>query len=502
MGFLTSFVYLHVYLGERRTVDRKVRLYALWVLLVLIFLKPAWHLVEYLQSEKVPSASVQSEGSNSLSLPAVHEQGAPGSEKRIEFGSDKRIESGSDPKNSDDTLADVRKVNVMVSSNPPGARVWVDGKDSGGVTDAMLWGIVPGVHTFEYLKDGYVPQSVKIVVPSGSFFEAPVVELVLIDARETSTSSASGSTVSNGASDLTSGGRQEKITGSSADSSQAMAELSFAIVPEDAQLVVFGKTVDTSKPLRVKAGLLTIKASAPGYSNLLLNQYLKPGEKKTLTLRLTKRESPESLVRLGQSFLSIQNYDKAAQYFFQAVELAPDDYLLHLKLIDALFRAERNNEALKAVKRGEAIFSDSDPFAYFHGLALFRINKPEEALPYLKKAAKNQWSDEGKVESLAVCYEALDEWENVLNTADRLCLIAPSGKAYNLRGYALFRLGKFTESTSAFEKALQYSPQSYEILLNAAGAAMASGNKEKGKEFLRKAMKVNPDAALARGILE
>ena len=61
---------------------------------------------------------------------------------------------------------------------------------------------------------------------------------------------------------------------------------------------------------------------------------------------------------------------------------------------------------------------------------------------------------------------------------------------------------KYADSCQAFERALEFSPDSYEILLNGAGAYMAAGNQKKGKQLLKRALKVNPDSEIAGKLLQ
>lgn len=56
---------------------------------------------------------------------------------------------------------------LFVKSTPPGARIWIDGKETTQKTPCMLSGIAPGKHTLVLKKDGYEDAEVETTVSPG-----------------------------------------------------------------------------------------------------------------------------------------------------------------------------------------------------------------------------------------------------------------------------------------------------------------------------------------------
>ncbi len=55
---------------------------------------------------------------------------------------------------------------LQIVTDPPGARIWIDGADSGRVTPYNFTGMKVGNHACSLLMDGYMPENVSVDVPS------------------------------------------------------------------------------------------------------------------------------------------------------------------------------------------------------------------------------------------------------------------------------------------------------------------------------------------------
>ncbi len=71
---------------------------------------------------------------------------------------------------SDKSSGDARQAlgTVLVSSNPPGASIAIDGRDSGALTPSLFQDLAFGAHTFELELEGYKRESRTITIKSGS----------------------------------------------------------------------------------------------------------------------------------------------------------------------------------------------------------------------------------------------------------------------------------------------------------------------------------------------
>jgi serine/threonine protein kinase len=119
---------------------------------------------------------------------------------------------------------------VAVASQPAGAAVFVDGKDTGRVTPAQILVDKPGSHTFLVRKQGYLEETTAVNLQAGqSFHFAPILR-------------ALGTT-----DDIKMGGRFKKIFGGR--DTAGMGTVSIKTQPKGAQVTVNNRMLDKGSPV-------------------------------------------------------------------------------------------------------------------------------------------------------------------------------------------------------------------------------------------------------------
>src|SRR6185312_16577090 len=119
---------------------------------------------------------------------------------------------------------------VAVSSQPAGAQIFIDGKDTGRVTPAQLSVDKPGAHTFLVRKQGFLEQSSSANLQAGQVFHfAPTLK-------------ALGST-----DEIKIGGRFKKLFGGG--DTAGMGAVSIKTQPKGAQVAVNNRIVDKFSPV-------------------------------------------------------------------------------------------------------------------------------------------------------------------------------------------------------------------------------------------------------------
>jgi eukaryotic-like serine/threonine-protein kinase len=114
---------------------------------------------------------------------------------------------------------------VAADSDPAGAAIWVDGRDSGRVTPARIALDKPGLHNFVFKKTGYLDETVSANVQIGQTFQvAPKLR-------------ALGST-----DEIKVGGRFKKVFGGS--ETAGMGTVSVKTQPKGAQVAVNNRLLD------------------------------------------------------------------------------------------------------------------------------------------------------------------------------------------------------------------------------------------------------------------
>jgi len=68
--------------------------------------------------------------------------------------------------------------NLFVSSYPTGAKILIDGKDTGGRTNTIVKGIPVGTRQLTVEKSGYIPKTMPVTIQAGKLVTLPMITLV------------------------------------------------------------------------------------------------------------------------------------------------------------------------------------------------------------------------------------------------------------------------------------------------------------------------------------
>ena len=140
---------------------------------------------------------------------------------------------------------------VSAHSEPAGAAVWMDGKDTGKVTPAQISVERPGNHTFVFKKQGYLDESANANLQVGQTFQlAPTLR-------------ALGNT-----DEIRFGGKFKKVFGGS--DTAGMGVVSIKTQPKGAQIAVNNRLLDRASPadFYLNPGNYVIDVTMTGFKNL------------------------------------------------------------------------------------------------------------------------------------------------------------------------------------------------------------------------------------------
>jgi hypothetical protein len=140
---------------------------------------------------------------------------------------------------------------VSVHSDPAGAAIWMDGKDTGKVTPAQFPVDKPGSHSFVFRKQGYLDETASANLQVGQTFQF------------TPTLRALGNT-----DDIKFGGKFKKVFGGS--DTAGMGMVSVRTQPKGAQIAVNNRIVDRMSPAEfyLNPGNYEIDITMTGFKNL------------------------------------------------------------------------------------------------------------------------------------------------------------------------------------------------------------------------------------------
>ena len=140
---------------------------------------------------------------------------------------------------------------VSVTSDPAGAAIWMDGKDTGRVTPAQISVDKPGNHSFVFKKQGYLDESATTNLQVGQTF------------RLSPTLRALGNT-----DDIKIGGKFKKMFGGS--NTAGMGTVSVKTQPKGAQVAINNRILDKFSPveLYLDPGTYVVDITLSGFKSV------------------------------------------------------------------------------------------------------------------------------------------------------------------------------------------------------------------------------------------
>ena len=244
-------------------------------------------------------------------------------------------------------------------------------------------------------------------------------------------------------------------------------------------------------------------------------------------------DNAETWLHLGMTAQNLNRLDDAAAHYGRALALQPDyaDALFRLGVL--LRHLRRHGEALAALdrcmaiapqdavqqQRGEVKFELNDmegaladftavlahqPDAVqallYRGVALAQLQRPQEALAALDRAALLAPRRAEMPFNRGVVLEMLGRPDEAMTAYDAAIAINPGhADAWNNRGDILRRRGQLEAAVDAFRRAIALLPGHLPGLINRGTVlAMLNRNREAAADF-RRVLEIAPDNSTARG---
>ena len=193
--------------------------------------------------------------------------------------------------------------------------------------------------------------------------------------------------------------------------------------------------------------------------------------------------------QIGMGFLINQNYDKAIASFKKHIELNPDDINGYIKIAEAYYESNQQNEAFKyinkaleinpsnqnavrqnairlrnsiQIKRLEIqINEDYKKIEYLAiGTQYFRQRNFQKAIENLEKHIKLNPDDIHGYMTIAVSFQELKNFEEAFKNFNLALNIDPNFiPAYIEKGLTYYEIGKYDEAIKTFNKVLELEPK-------------------------------------------
>jgi len=219
---------------------------------------------------------------------------------------------------------------------------------------------------------------------------------------------------------------------------------------------------------------------------------------------------------LGLYYQDLRNWELAAGHFDKAIALRPNFPVLYLNRGTCLLRLGHNREAKEVLEEAakldtngpigrqaedelNKIFIPVDPMQdareYFQkGADRVKGNRPEQAIPYLKKAVKiaprywQAWF------YLGTCYRLQEKWEAAVEAFRKVISIRDDQPdAHNELSVALGQLRRRDEALDHAKQAHELRPTDAGITSNLGLAYMEMEQLDEARHHFRKAHDLSPD---------
>jgi len=225
-----------------------------------------------------------------------------------------------------------------------------------------------------------------------------------------------------------------------------------------------------------------------------------------LILDDAKRIDPDYYPIYNQRGLIYQykgDLKKAEAAFKKALELEPNDPVVHYNLAQVYLSQGKLDEALEMLERGVALDPESAQLQLLYGKALAvkgELAKAEEAF---KKGTQLDPLNAGAWLSLGQVYYLEKKYDEAVKALQNSIELDPLSypEAYFYLGRTLLEQGKKEEARSNFSKAVKLAPENAEYHYWLARSLIELGKKAEAKLELEKALSLNPKHEAAKKAL-
>ena len=218
------------------------------------------------------------------------------------------------------------------------------------------------------------------------------------------------------------------------------------------------------------------------------------------TPSVAKSSNPESAASPPPSFESAQTLatkgrlDSALAQLNQLATQVPEAAGVERLRGIILYQKEQFSEAIEAFAKAEAQDPDDRESTEMHGVSLFRLGRPAEALPFLEKArASVERANVDPQYVLGLCYADLQRYSDARHAFAAQYGFAPdSAEAYLLAARLFLRRELSAEAAAEARKALETNPAlplAHQLL---GEAALAKGDVPTAIQEFEAERKINP----------
>jgi len=179
-----------------------------------------------------------------------------------------------------------------------------------------------------------------------------------------------------------------------------------------------------------------------------------------LTALRIDASQPATRVAVATVYQGQGQYDAAADQLRRALDLQPSNDDAHRILGRVLFAQGNSEEAIKELQ--QAIEYRPRRWMNYNALGelYYRMRRLPDAAATLQRALEMAPNDARTLASLGAVYAEMGEYARAIDVLDRSIRITPTGLALTNLATAYYRLERFADAVTAYERALSVAPNS------------------------------------------
>jgi tetratricopeptide (TPR) repeat protein len=209
-------------------------------------------------------------------------------------------------------------------------------------------------------------------------------------------------------------------------------------------------------------------------------------------------DDADGFENLGRVYTAMGRHGEAADNYRRALELAPGDVALRVRLFKALGAAGRGDEAAALAAEGAGEAGEAD---YLRAIAYREEGDIEKALAAFEAAGPRFAADADYWLELGVTHDAAGDYEASAQAFSRAMELDPGRSwLYTARGIEELKLGDATAAAADFEAAVKLNAADAQAHYNLACIYARQGRTPEALERVEAAMRLEPSyyARLAR----
>lgn len=207
-------------------------------------------------------------------------------------------------------------------------------------------------------------------------------------------------------------------------------------------------------------------------------------------------EDALSWSNLGLAYDDLQQYEKSAQAYGQAMKVDPTYFDATFNLAVAYSKLKHYEDAAKMFGQAIALKPSYADAWYGRAQALMNKGDYEKAIPDIEKAGQLGLQDgEDRVQAaLGMAYAGAGRHDQAIAAFDRAIKIKADPDSYFKKGNSLASMGKMAEAIACYDEALRLAPDYGEVYNNKGNAYASMGKFSEALAAFDMAVKSKPDA--------